>query len=189
MHIVLGVLGAVVTILILLNRLQENGLDVGWLDPFAWRRRREWRRRYTGNPIYAIEQPLDAAALLMLSVAKRDGDLASAEKDLPGLSKPMERSKLLELYRDEFRMSEREAAALLASSAHLLGAGDAFTFNLEKVLAPSKEAFSDEQVTSTLALMERIAEVGGAPSALQRELIEDVRSVLAKGESPEGTWA
>lgn len=178
MHIVLGVLGAVVTILILLNRLQENGLDVGWLDPFAWRRRREWRRRYTGNPIYAIEQPLDAAALLMLTVAKRDGDLASAEKD-----------KLLELYRDEFRMSEREAAALLASSAHLLDAGDAFTFNLEKVLAPSKEAFSDEQVTSTLALMERIAEVGGAPSALQRELIEDVRSVLAKGESPEGTWA
>ena len=178
MHIVLGLLGTVVTILILLNRLQQNGLDVGWLNPFAWHRRRQWRKRVTGNPIYAIEQPLDAAALLVLTVAKRDGDLASAEKD-----------ELLDIYQREFRMSGREAAALLTSSAHLLGDGDAFIHNVEKVLAPSKEAFTDEQVASTLALMEQVAEVGGPASALQRELIEEVRAILAKGKRPEGAWA
>ena len=178
MHIVLAVLGAVVTLLILLNRLQENGIDIGRLNPFAWRRRRAWRKRYAGNPIYAIEQPVDAAALLMVTVAKRDGDLTNDEK-----------GTLLELFRTEFHLSEREAAALLASSAHLLGQGDAFIFNLEKVLAPSKDAFSDEQIASTLSLLEQVAEVGGGASALQRELIEDVRALLAKDRKPDRTWA
>jgi len=35
MHIILGVLGAIVTILVLLNRLADAGIDVGWLNPFA----------------------------------------------------------------------------------------------------------------------------------------------------------
>ena len=37
MHIILGVLGAVITILILLNRLAEAGIDLGGLNPFLWR--------------------------------------------------------------------------------------------------------------------------------------------------------
>lgn len=41
MHIVLAVLGSLVTILILLNRLKGLGIDFGWLNPFTWHRRRQ----------------------------------------------------------------------------------------------------------------------------------------------------
>lgn len=41
MHIVLGLLGTLVTILWLLYRLAEMGIDLGGLNPWAWRRRRQ----------------------------------------------------------------------------------------------------------------------------------------------------
>lgn len=44
MHIILSVLGAVITILILFNRLNANGIDIDWLNPFAWKRRRDWAK-------------------------------------------------------------------------------------------------------------------------------------------------
>ena len=54
MHIILGFLGAVVTILVLFKRLSDAGIDIGWLNPFAWRRRRAWRNKYQGNPIFSL---------------------------------------------------------------------------------------------------------------------------------------
>ena len=35
MHVILGILGVFVTILILMNRLQQGGIDIGWLNPFS----------------------------------------------------------------------------------------------------------------------------------------------------------
>ena len=70
MHIILGLLGTIVTILILLNRLSEAGIEIGWLNPFAWNRRRKWRNKYQGNPIFQLVDPLEVAALLCTSLAK-----------------------------------------------------------------------------------------------------------------------
>ena len=55
MHIILGMLGTIVTILILLNRLAEAGIDIGGLNPFLWNRRRKWKKMYQGNPVFKIE--------------------------------------------------------------------------------------------------------------------------------------
>ena len=52
MHIILGVLGIIVTILILLSRLQENGIDIGWLNPFSCHRRRSYRKEHDLNPAF-----------------------------------------------------------------------------------------------------------------------------------------
>jgi len=54
MHILLAVLGSIVTILVLFKRLSDAGIDIGWLNPFAWRRRRAWRKQYQGNPIFSL---------------------------------------------------------------------------------------------------------------------------------------
>ena len=40
MHIILGALGSIVTILYMLDRL---GIDIGGLNPFYWYRRRAFR--------------------------------------------------------------------------------------------------------------------------------------------------
>ena len=43
MHIILGALGTIVTILWLLHRLAEMGVSLGGLNPWLWQRRRKWR--------------------------------------------------------------------------------------------------------------------------------------------------
>lgn len=75
MHIVLGFLGIIVTILVLLNRLAEAGIDLGGLNPYLWHRRRKWRNKYQGNPVFKIENPMDATAILMVAATKADGDM------------------------------------------------------------------------------------------------------------------
>ena len=175
MHIVLGLLGTIVSLAIVLKRLADNGYDLWGMNPFSPRRPR--RRAAPGNPIYAIESPMDLAALLMLALLKREGELSAGNKAL-----------LLGLYHDGFRLSRRQAAALLASSSQLLGAGDAFIFNLEKVVAPSRAAFTDEQVESTLSLLEQVAAHGGGASERQRTFIDDVRGLLVRDSDAGGKW-
>jgi len=116
-------------------------------------------------------------ALLMLALVKREGEITASDKSL-----------LLGLYRDTFHLSDRQAAQLLASSAHLLGAGDAFIFNIGKVVAPSKAAFTDEQALSSLALLEQVAAAGGGASEQQRQLIEEARTLLVSERESGGKW-
>lgn len=66
MHIVLGLLGSIVTILYLLDRL---GIDLGGLNPFYWQRRRAWEKKYQGDPIYSVEDPMHVAAILIVGSA------------------------------------------------------------------------------------------------------------------------
>lgn len=79
MH-VLGLLGTIVTILWLLHRLAEMGIDLAGLNPFLWRRRRRWRNNYQANPIFKIDSPLEATALLVTAIAKADGEMSSKEE-------------------------------------------------------------------------------------------------------------
>ena len=80
MHIILGLLGVIVTILVLLNRLNQGGIDIGWLNPFSWARRRKFRKEYELHPAFTLESPLDVAALFMVAVAKINGDNSISNK-------------------------------------------------------------------------------------------------------------
>lgn len=60
MHVIVGLLGFLVTILYLLDRL---GIDIGSLIPFYWRRMRAWAAKYAGDPIYSVDNPMHVAAL------------------------------------------------------------------------------------------------------------------------------
>ena len=80
MHILLGLLGTIVTLLVILYRLADVGIDLGGLNPFAWRRRRAWRQKFESNPIFALSDAREIAAVLLTGVAKIDGDLSAEEK-------------------------------------------------------------------------------------------------------------
>jgi hypothetical protein len=82
MHIIIGALGTIVTMLILLNKLAEAGIDLGGLNPFLWHRRRKWQKKYEGNPIYQIENAMDVTAILLVATAKVDGDMTKNDKSL-----------------------------------------------------------------------------------------------------------
>lgn len=177
MHILLGLLGALVTILVLLHRLAAIGIDLGGLNPFLWRRRRTWRQKYEANPIFSLDDPIDIAALLVVGVAKIDGDMSVQEK-----------RALLGEFETTFALTASKATELFGSSAHLIGDGQVLQTQIDDVLAGRRELFSPQQVDSVLEMMERVAHIDGAPTIQQLALIDNVRRCLALPQAPRGTW-
>lgn len=177
MHVILGILGTIVTILWLLHRLAEMGVTLGGLNPFLWHRRKKWTKYHDANPIYKIDSPMDVTALLMTAVAKADGDMSKEEKH-----------ELLSMFQNEFNLDKKESAALLIASSHLLGKGDEVRDNLKGVLKPSQDSFSADQASSAIEMLNKMAGVSGSPSELQQVLINNVSAILGKIGAPKGKW-
>jgi tellurite resistance protein len=176
-HIILGALGSIVTILWLLHRLAEMGIDLGGLNPWLWQRRRNWRKKYEGNPIFSVDSPMEVTGLLLVATAKIDGEMSVEEK-----------KEILEIFEQEFELSKRDAAGLLISTTHLLGQGDEMRDQLEAVLTPSLEKFTHEQADSAVSLMERVAAISDLSQELKVSFIAEASRVLKKDQQPAGRW-
>lgn len=169
MHIVIGLLTTLATLLFALERL---GVDLGWFNPWAWKRRRAWLKQSTGNPAYSLDKPIDAIALLATAAAKIDGDISIEEKNT-----------LKTIFQTTFNKSEQEAAELLVSSVYLLGSGEDVFQSPEKVLKRSLESFSEPQKQSSVELLSEIINVGSSPSRLQNEFVKKINKILFPGVS------
>lgn len=172
MHIILGLLGTVVTILVLLNRLSDSGIDIGWLNPFSWHRRRKYRLNHDLNPAFKLTSPLESAALVLVTIAKADGDISKEQK-----------SVLLEIFEDKFHLSNQQAIDLLRASVHLFGNGQEILSSPQRILDRSLEGFSPEQLESMTELMNDVAGAEGTPSSEQLSIIKKISAVLPKGQS------
>ncbi len=173
MHIILGALGVIVTILILLNRLSENGIDIGWLNPFAWKRRREWAKKYHANPIYSLSSPMEVTALLMVALAKSEGEMSAAQKQ-----------EIKDKFREVFHLDEDRSAGLLSSSSFLLKE------DLQAVKdMPSMPHFSESQAASALELMMHIANFEGPANSFQNEIIKHFRQSFSEKLATSSEWA
>ena len=177
MHYILGLLGAIVTILILLNRLAEAGIDLGGLNPFSARRRRKWQQKFEGNPLFALEDPIDVAAVLVVATANMDGVITAEE-----------RKAILGMFASDFHLSHKQATDLLRASAHLLGDGSALKDQLDGFLARGGEKFTNTQVESMSTMMESVATVDGSASSDQHQFIEDVRAAMPGPVASDSVW-
>ncbi len=172
MPYLLGLLGVIVTALVLLSRLADAGIDLGGLNPFALKRRRSWRRKFEANPLFGLDDPMEVAAVLAVGIAKAGGDMSSEQK-----------RTVLGAFERTFALDRRAAEELLASSAYLVGDGRIFRDQVPDVIARSRERFADSQIASTLSLVEEVAAVDGA-TELQRELIGRIKGAFdEKGSS------
>ena len=136
MHIFLGFLTTVVTLLYLLDRM---GVNLGGLNPFYWRRRRAWARKYEGDPIYSIEDPMHVAALLIVGAAKLDGDISAEQK-----------RTALNQFEQNFSLDSRAASELMASAAHLLGTPQVIDTQLKGLADKNQDRFSRDQAESMM---------------------------------------
>ena len=175
MHVVLAVLGSVVTILYMLDRL---GIDLGGMNPFYWRRRRAWAKKYQGDPIYSVDDPMHVAALLVIGTAKLDGDLSAEQK-----------KHALDQFESSFSLDSRAASELLGSAVHLLGAPQVIDSQLENLANKNKDLFSRAQAESMLQMMMDVAKVDGDLSTKQDEYIANVRAIYIPVEKEPGTWS
>lgn len=177
MHIILALLGTIVTILVLINRLSDAGIDIGWLNPFTWRRRRAWRKKYQGNPVFSLDKPLDVAAILATTVAKIDGDISREEK-----------ATLLSLFQSEFNKSEKEAADLLKSSIYIFGDGQEATAKPEKVIERSLQKFSEDQAKSVMSLLNTVKELDSVNATDKSKFVAKVNAVFSKHFNLDENW-
>ena len=175
MHVVLGILGSIVSILYMLDRL---GIDLGGLNPFYWRRRRAWAKRYHGDPIYSVEDPMEVAAILIVGSAKLDGDLSAEQKKVA-----------LQQFQSAFSLQASEASDLFGSAAHLLGSPQVIDSQLKGVADKNQKRFSREQAKSVLHVMATVAAADGDLNAKQIEYIEGIRSQIMQPEEEQGTWS
>lgn len=174
MHIVLGFLTSLVTILYLLDRM---GINLGGLNPFYWRRRRAWAKKYGGDPIYAVEDPLEVAALFVVGIAKMDGDITADEK-----------KSILSEFSSKFSLTDREASQLLGSSAHLLGHPQLIDSQLNGVLGRTENLFTPDQAESLVSMMTAVLSSNEQLSPDQTELIESIRKRHPTQVPDGGTW-
>ena len=175
MHVVLGLLTSIITILYLLDRM---GIDLGGLNPLYWRRRRAWAAKYQGDPIYSVEDPMHVAALLIVGTAKLDGDLSAEQKQV-----------VLRQFEAKFSLDSSAASELLGSAAHLLGAPQIIDTQLSGVADRNKDRFSSDQAESMIQMMADVASADGDMTARQSEYIESVRALFISSEQAPGTWS
>ena len=173
MHIFLGALTAIISILFILDRL---GVDVGWLNPFHWHRRRAFAKQYGADPIYSVEDPVHLASLFVIGVAKLDGDVTAEEKQVAQ-----------QQFESKFSLSHSDAKGLFSSAAHLLAAPQLFDDQLGKLADRNRNRFSPDQAESLIGMMNEVVTVDGGPSATQVEFIEKLRLAIVPRRS-EGTW-
>ncbi|MGH1541453.1 MAG: hypothetical protein ACRBHB_13580 [Arenicella sp.] len=177
MHIVLAVLGAVVTILILVRRLSDAGIDIGWLNPFSWYRRNQWKKKVSANPAFLLDSPMEAVAGLMYVAAKCSGDITREHKEL-----------LLQLFESEFEIDKNNAVELLASSSFLIKDEDDVAGNISKFLKPSIEKFSTDQLKMTTELVARVIHVDQTPTEKQQKFLSDLTKLISP-QSQQGNWS
>ena len=175
MHVVLALLGSVVTILYMLDRL---GIDLGGMNPFYWQRRRAWAKKYQGDPTFSVEDPMHVAALLVVGTAKLDGDLSAEQK-----------KHTLDQFESKFSLDSQAASELLGSAVHLLGAPQVINTQLKSLANKNKDLFSREQAESMIQMMMDVAAVDGDLSAKQDEYIANVRTMYIPVDREPGTWS
>ena len=177
MHVVIGILTALAGLIWALVALQRAGINLNSFNPFLWHRRRQWQKLYAEKPLYTLDKPLDVTAMLLLGVAKCEGEISAEQK-----------AALLDIFQREFHLGPDEAADLLLASAHLIRNEIYLVDNLDKILQSSNERFTDAQIASLTALMQRVARLEGAPNQEQERLVEATVGYFQTRRKPRGTW-
>lgn len=174
---IIAAITALAGLLWALNALQRSGFQFSSINPFLAYRRWQWRRTYGGKPIYKLERPMDVAAVLLLGVAKADGDITSDQK-----------RELQAMFQSEFDISRDEAADLLLASSHLIRDEIYIVDHLDKILERSGQRFEPTAVTSLLGMMRRVAALDGPINGEQQKLIDATERYFSSRNKSTGKW-
>lgn len=167
MHILITIITAIAGLVWALYRLQNSGVNLNAFNPFYWLRRRAWVKQVSTKPYYTFQRPLEAAALLIVGVAKAEGDMSRETK-----------ADILAIFTDTFQLDEPSATELLAANVYFLQDIDALENHVANILKPVQEQFSTEQKTSLLDLLKRTASQEGAINTQQQAIINEVAKVF-----------
>lgn len=177
MHIVISVITALGGLIWAFIALRRSGFDINSLNTFLWQRRSAWRKTHDAKPIYKLSEPLDVAALLLLGVAKCEGEISVEQKKI-----------LISIFENDFHLNHDDASDQLLASAHLIREEIYLVDNIDKILEKSSSKFSASQASSLLDLMQQVAAVESPVNKEQQKLIDATQRYFTKMKKEPNSW-
>lgn len=166
MHVILGVLGTVATLMFAVAALKRSG--VSGFNPHALYRRVQWNRKAGANPLFTLTDPVDVASVLLVGTAKCEGEMTVSQKKL-----------IVDLMAQEFSLERDLADDQMVAAAFMIRHEVYIVDQLSKILAPIKKHIDPRQRELVLSMMQKVAACDGEPNQEQLKLLEATESLLS----------
>lgn len=177
MHIIIGLITAIAGFIWALNSLQNAGVDLNSFNPFTWARRRKWEKQLGTKPLHVLTDSMDAAALLVVAVAKEQGDITRETK-----------LAILKTFESAFGLNRSKSLEMYSHSSYLLQGVFNVAEEVRHILKPSREQFQSSHTEKLLKMLKDVSELEGGPSDGQRGIVQAVAKELDVGEVVVGGW-
>ncbi|MEO1135809.1 MAG: hypothetical protein AAFW68_04240 [Pseudomonadota bacterium] len=169
MHIIIAILGALAAAFWAFTRFvnaANEGRDAV-RDVKGVIRRGKWNRRVDQRLIENLSDPREAAAVLLYQVAAYDGAVTDRQQ-----------AQIIADMQNVFETDDETALGLYAFGRMAVGEINDAGNNVRKILKPVAQVCTDAEKGRLVELLERTAEIEGAPTDIQRRLIAEARRVL-----------
>lgn len=177
MHIIIGLITAIAGFIWALHSLQNAGFDLNALNPFTWARRRKWEKQLGTKPMHALEDSMEAAALLVISIAKAEGEITRDTK-----------MEILELFENEFGVNRSKAISLFSASSFMLKDSINVDAEVVHILSPSKSDFDESHALKLVEMMNKVASKENVITTSQQKIINAVSKELKLNEEKPKNW-
>lgn len=178
MGVIAQILGLVIAFGMAMEALRRFGIDVGWLNPFTFFRRRAWKKKYTAPPVYTLEHPVEVVALLAVATVQATGTVTAEQK-----------SGVQRLLTEQLSLPAAEAESLWLSSSYLLRNRPLEPKELPAVMERSAEKFTQYHAQTLASILQAAAAIDAPPNDSQRQLLSAVDAYFAKKEAARGAWS
>jgi TPP-dependent trihydroxycyclohexane-1,2-dione (THcHDO) dehydratase len=178
MGVVLQILGLIITFTMAMEALRRFGIDVGWLNPLAFFRRRAWAKKVQTPPLYTLEHPVDVVAVMALAMVQATGAVTVEQKE-----------GVLALLREHLGLNEADAGNLWVASSHLLRNRPLAPSEVGAVLERSADKFTDYHVQTLRSVLQGAAQIVPPASPEQQQLLDAVEAYFTRKRAAAGPWA
>ena len=171
MHIIIAIIGALAAAFWafthFVNAANQGREAIG--DVKGVIRRGKWNRRIDQRLIENLSDPREAAAVLLYQIAAYDGAVTDRQQ-----------AQIVADMRNVFEADDETAHGLYAFGRMAVGELNDAGNNVRKILRPVVAVCTAQEKSQLIELLERAAEIEGAPTDLQRRLIAEARRVLTE---------
>lgn len=165
MPVLMEILGLLLMILYVYERMNRNGLRIS--NPFSASSR--MRRKMKINPLYKLEDPRDMITAVLISLIKSTGEITNEQKQI-----------VLRSLRKQFMLNEEEAGHYFAQGSFLMRNAVDILVDADKILAPLAGKCTPAQIASVQHMLNDAATEEGKtiPNTYQTALIEKVMRII-----------
>jgi len=127
--------------------------------------------------MHGLTDSMDIAALLVVSVAKANGEITRDTRE-----------DILAIFEKEFGVSNKRAVEMFTSSAHLLRDVLDMEGEVRHVVAPGKDQFQSSHIEKLIQMMEQASRLENGPSDAQTAILNAVKKEFRDSGSETKAW-